>query len=107
MYLNMKSLSTNPFFVSLSTNHILKSLSTDPFLKSLSTNPCFLLGLIFRYTHSAMIVKNSWGAWGMSGYFYTARGHHGCQIYNHGNIPTWKSTGILANTTCFHVIHNV
>jgi len=45
------------------------------------------------YTHSAMIVKNSWGAWGMSGYFYTARGHHGCQIYNHGNVPTWKSTG--------------
>merc|ERR1739848_944861 len=26
------------------------------------------------YTHSAMIVKNSWGSWGMSGYFYTARG---------------------------------
>jgi len=45
------------------------------------------------YTHSAMIVKNSWGSWGMSGYFYTARGHHGCKIYEYGSVPTWKSTG--------------
>ena len=46
------------------------------------------------YTRDAMIVKNSWGAaWGRGGYFYTGRGHHGCQIYKHGMVPTLKSTG--------------
>jgi len=45
------------------------------------------------YTHSAMIVRNSWGQWGMKGYFYTARGHHGCLIFDHGSVPTWVSTG--------------
>ena len=45
------------------------------------------------YTRGAMIVRNSWGAWGMKGYFYTARGHHGCKIFDYGSVPVWKNTG--------------
>jgi len=45
------------------------------------------------YTRGAMIVRNSWGVWGMNGYFYTRRGHHGCQIYDLASVPIMQSTG--------------
>jgi len=45
------------------------------------------------YTRGAMIVRNSWGSWGMKGYFYTARNHHGCKIFDHGALPQWRKTG--------------
>ena len=45
------------------------------------------------YTRGAMIVRNSWGQWGMKGYFYTARNHHGCKIFDYGSVPEWRSTG--------------
>jgi len=45
------------------------------------------------YTRSAMIVRNSWGAWGMKGYFYTRRGAGGCGIWDYGKIPIMSKTG--------------
>ena len=45
------------------------------------------------YTRGAMIVRNSWGAWGMGGYFYTKRGAGGCGIFDHGSVPIMTKTG--------------
>lgn len=46
------------------------------------------------YTRAAMIVKNSWGQWGRNGYFYTARNHGGCGIYNYAAFPDFTLTGV-------------